>query len=48
MVAGLGLGARVPERAIAHPDARAALRSVLRAWLPLAEATLQVGLLGGC
>ena len=43
MVAGLGLGGRVSERALAHPEARSALRAVLRAWLPLAEATLQVG-----
>lgn len=42
MVAGLGLSARVSERAIGHPEARAALRAVLRAWLPLAEATLQM------
>ena len=48
MVAGLGLRARVGERAIAHPDARAALRAVLRAWLPLAEATLQVRQLMPC
>ncbi|GAB4820198.1 hypothetical protein N2152v2_007244 [Parachlorella kessleri] len=42
MVAGLGLGGRVTERALAHPEARAALRAVLRAWLPLADATLQM------
>lgn len=34
MVSGLGLQ-NVSERAIAHPEARQALRAVLRTWLPL-------------
>ncbi|KAL4448964.1 hypothetical protein ABPG77_007681 [Micractinium sp. CCAP 211/92] len=41
IVQGLGL-AGVPPRALQHPDARAALRSVLRAWLPLSEAVLSM------
>lgn len=39
MVQGLGLPQTL-ERAIQHSDARTALRSVLRAWLPLSEAVL--------
>ena len=38
MVKGLGLS--ISEKTVAHPDARTALRSVLRAWLPLSEAIL--------
>ena len=38
MVKGLGLS--ISDKALAHPDSRAALRSVLRAWLPLSEAVL--------
>ena len=38
MVAGLGLA--VSDKALAHPDARVALRTVLRAWLPLSDAVL--------
>ena len=38
VVKGLGLG--VSEKVLAHPDSRAALRAVLRAWLPLSEAVL--------
>ena len=38
MVKGLGLS--ISEKAVAHPDPRTALRSVLRAWLPLSEAIL--------
>lgn len=41
MVEGLGL-AGVSERAVQHPDPRSALMAVLRAWLPLAEAVLQM------
>ena len=39
VVAGLGLTG-VPERALQQPDARGALRTVLRAWLPLSDAVL--------
>jgi translation elongation factor EF-G len=40
IVKGRGLGARVPAKVLEGPDARAALRAVLRAWLPLSEAVL--------
>ncbi len=32
--------AQVPDKALAHPEPRTALRAVLRAWLPLSEAVL--------
>lgn len=38
IVAALGL--KVDARAAAHPDARTALKAVLRAWLPLSDAVL--------
>lgn len=38
MVAGLHLG--VSDKVLGHPDARSALRAVLRAWLPLPAAVL--------
>ncbi|PRW32859.1 ribosomal S5 Elongation factor G III V family [Chlorella sorokiniana] len=41
IVQGLGLSSITP-RVLQHPDARAALRSVLRAWLPLSEAVLSM------
>ena len=41
IVEGLGL-AGVSERAVQHPEPRSALMAVLRAWLPLAEAVLQM------
>ncbi len=31
---------QVSDKALAHPEARTALKSVLRAWLPLSEAVL--------
>ena len=40
IIQGLGLQGRVPERVLAGTDGRAALRAVLRAWLPLSEAVL--------
>lgn len=40
IVRSLGLQERVPDKVLGHPDARQALRSVLRAWLPLSEAVL--------
>ncbi|GIL67389.1 hypothetical protein Vafri_20793, partial [Volvox africanus] len=40
IVRSRGLGALVPNKALEHPDPRQALRSVLRAWLPLSEAVL--------
>lgn len=39
IIQGLGLK-NIPERSISTPDSRSALRSVLRAWLPLSEAVL--------
>lgn len=39
VIQGLGLQG-IPERALSTPDARSALRSVLRVWLPLSEAVL--------
>ena len=43
MVANLGLQDMVSERALAHPDPKVALRSVMRAWIPLSEAILGIG-----
>ncbi|GLC55413.1 hypothetical protein PLESTB_000984700 [Pleodorina starrii] len=40
IVRSRGLGGLVPHKALEHPDPRQALRSVLRAWLPLSEAVL--------
>ncbi|EFJ51620.1 hypothetical protein VOLCADRAFT_56931, partial [Volvox carteri f. nagariensis] len=40
IVRSRGLGGLVPTKALEHPDPRQALRSVLRAWLPLSEAVL--------
>jgi len=39
VIQGLGLQG-IPERALSTPDARSALRSVFRVWLPLSEAVL--------
>ncbi|KAK9830922.1 hypothetical protein WJX81_005694 [Elliptochloris bilobata] len=39
IVKGLALE-QVPAKALVHPEARTALRAVLRAWLPLSEAVL--------
>ena len=33
---------QVTDRMLAHPDARTALRTVLKAWLPLSEAVLSM------
>ena len=35
-----GLSLSVSDKALAHADPRSALRTVLRAWLPLSEAVL--------
>ncbi|GFR43096.1 hypothetical protein Agub_g3927, partial [Astrephomene gubernaculifera] len=40
IVRSRGLGPLLAPRALEHPDPRQALRSVLRAWLPLSEAVL--------
>ncbi|KAG2439846.1 hypothetical protein HYH02_010478 [Chlamydomonas schloesseri] len=40
IVRSRGLGPLVPAKALEHGDPRQALRSVLRAWLPLSEAVL--------
>lgn len=34
--------AQVSEKAISHPDAKTALRAVMRGWLPLSEAVLSM------
>ena len=33
---------QVSEKAISHPDAKTALRAVMRGWLPLSEAVLSM------
>ncbi|KAG2498450.1 hypothetical protein HYH03_003706 [Edaphochlamys debaryana] len=40
IVRSRGLGPLVPAKALEHPEPKQALRSVLRAWLPLSEAVL--------
>lgn len=44
IVESLGLQNTVSNKALAHPEPRTALRSVLRAWLPLSEAVLGMAL----